>query len=136
MSRGLRNNNPGNIRLDGMRWLGEVLPSADAAFKQFASRAWGYRAMFVLLETYRRRYGLQTLREMIARYAPPSENDTGGYLQTVARLSGVDPDAALDMADGMRMQAVAAAMSLVENGVNAVTDEVAAGWRLFLKHRK
>ena len=37
---------------------------------------WGYRAMFVLLHTYRVRHGCRTLREMISRYAPPMENHT------------------------------------------------------------
>ena len=55
MSRGLRNRNPGNIRRSGVRYKGEVRPSTDPAFKQFGSMALGYRAIFVLLDTYRRR---------------------------------------------------------------------------------
>lgn len=73
MTRGLRNNNPGNIRKDGTHWKGEVEPSRDAAFKQFESMAWGYRAMFKCLNTYSRKYGLDTIRKMISRWAPPSE---------------------------------------------------------------
>ena len=57
MSRGVRNCNPGNIRCSRVRYKGEVLPSQDREFKQFESMAYGYRAMFVLLDTYRRRYG-------------------------------------------------------------------------------
>lgn len=75
MTRGLRNRNPGNIRRSKTRYLGEVTPSCDVAFKQFETMAWGYRAMFVLLDSYRRR-GYVTLRQMIARYAPPVENHT------------------------------------------------------------
>ena len=63
MTRGLRNNNPGNIRKDGTHWKGEVEPSRDAAFKQFESMAWGYRAMFKCLNTYSRKYGLDTIRK-------------------------------------------------------------------------
>ena len=70
MSRGTDNCNPGNIRRSKIRYKGERHPSTDAAFKQFESMEWGYRAMFVLLDTYRVRYGLNTLREMISRYAP------------------------------------------------------------------
>ena len=58
MSRGLRNCNPGNIRQSKGRYKGEVRPSRDPAFKQFESLAWGYRAIFVLLDTYRTRHGL------------------------------------------------------------------------------
>ena len=60
MSRGLSNCNPGNIRQSKVRYKGEVQPSRDPAFKQFESLAWGYRAVFVLLHTYRVRHGLRT----------------------------------------------------------------------------
>ncbi len=53
MSRGLQNCNPGNIRQSKVRYKGEVRPSRDSAFKQFESLAWGYRAIFVLLDTCR-----------------------------------------------------------------------------------
>lgn len=75
MSRGLRNNNPGNIRRSRVRYQGEVRPSRDADFKEFETMAYGYRAMFVLLDTYSSRYGLHTIRSMLNRYAPPEEND-------------------------------------------------------------
>ena len=71
MSRGLQNCNPGNIRQSKVRYKGEVRPSRDSAFKQFESLAWGYRAIFVLLDTYRIRYGLDTIRGMISRWSPP-----------------------------------------------------------------
>ena len=102
LPRGLRNRNPGNIRRSAVRYKGET-ESDDAAFKTFASTAWGYRAMFVLLHTYRVRHRIATLRGMIARWAPPSENDTGAYLRTVVRRSGVDPDAEIDTRDGPTM---------------------------------
>ena len=64
MSRGLSNRNPGNIRQSAVRYKGEVRPSRDPAFKQFESMPWGYRAIFVLLDTYRIRHGLETIRGM------------------------------------------------------------------------
>ena len=67
MSRGLANCNPGNIRQSKVRYKGEVRPSRDPAFKQFESLAWGYRAVFMLLHTYRIRHGLRTVRGMISR---------------------------------------------------------------------
>ena len=76
MARGLDNRNPGNIRRSKVRYRGEVRPSRDPDFKQFETLAWGYRAIFVLLDTYRIRYGLDTIRGMISRWAPPSENHT------------------------------------------------------------
>lgn len=131
MSRGLRNRNPGNIRRSGVRYKGECARSTDGEFRQFESVEWGYRAMFVLLHTYSRRHGCRTLRDMISRYAPPSENDTEAYIRRVADISRVGPDAAIDTLDCGTMIVVVAAMSEVENGVKAVRDDVLQGWMLF-----
>nr|WP_306815447.1 structural protein P5 [Alistipes timonensis] len=95
---------------------------------------WGYRAMFVLLHTYRVRHGYRTLREMISRYAPPMENHTENYIRAVAAGAQVSPDEPLDTRSGERMIPVIAAMSRVENGTPARMDEVRAGWDLFAKY--
>lgn len=134
LPRGLRNNNAGNIRLSKTRYLGEVVPSSDNAFKQFKTMAWGYRAVFVLLDSYFRK-GLVTLRQMISRYAPPNENDTESYIRNVAQNAVVDPDAPLDVNDRNVMILVVAAISNVENGIPADIDDVVEGWELFMKHR-
>ena len=126
MSRGLENRNPGNIRLSRVRYQGEVRPSRDPEFRQFESLAWGYRAIFVLLDTYRRRYGLDTLRGMLSRWAPPSENRTDAYIRAVAGER-------LDTRDRRTMVPVAASISRVENGVKADRAEVERGWELFVR---
>ena len=131
MSRGLSNCNPGNIRQSGVRYKGEVRPSRDPAFKQFESLAWGYRAVFMLLHTYRVRHGLRTIREMISRWAPPAENHTAIYIRAVAEAVGIPADRPLDTRDRTTMLRMAAAVSRVENGVAADMDEVAKGWELF-----
>lgn len=132
MSRGLRNCNPGNIRRSRSKFKGEVRPSRDAAFKQFETMAYGYRAMFVLLDTYHRRYGLTTIRGMISRWAPPSENFTDGYIRFVAERSGIDADAMVDSRQERDMVPIVAAMSEIENGVKAVMTDVHEGWELFI----
>lgn len=116
MSRGLQNCNPGNIRQSKVRYKGEVRPSRDPAFKQFESLAWGYRAIFVLLDTYRIRYGLDTIRGMISRWAPPSENHTETYIRAVADAVGIPDGQPLDTRDRTTMLRMAAAVSRVENG--------------------
>lgn len=131
MSRGLRNRNPGNIRRSGSRFRGEVVPGRDASFKEFETMAWGYRAMFVLLDGYRRRHALSTIRQFITRYAPPSENFTDGYIRFVARTAGIDADTTLDTRSPRDMIPLVCAMSEIENGVKAVTQEVHDGWNLF-----
>src|SRR3569833_3001877 len=83
-TRGLRNNNPGNIRKTATDWRGEVVGS-DSAFETFATPEAGIRALAVLLRNYQRKYGLRTVRAIITRYAPPSENNTESYVSAVAR---------------------------------------------------
>src|SRR3569623_2606085 len=82
-TRGLRNNNPGNIRKTATDWRGEVVGS-DSAFETFATPEAGIRALAVLLRNYQRKYGLRAVRAIITRYAPPSENYTESYVSAVA----------------------------------------------------
>lgn len=135
MSRGLRNNNPGNIRHSLVKYRGEKR-SNDSAFKAFNTMAEGYRAMFVLLYTYQKRHKLNTLREMITRYAPPEDNnDTGAYINAVSKWSLVPADVRIDTQTREIMVPIVAAMSRMENGVAAVMEEVREGWELFRVHR-
>ena len=85
----------------------------------------------MLLHTYRVRHGLRTIREMISRWAPPSENHTEAYIRAVAADTGIGPDEALDTLDPATMVPVAAAISRVENGTVADPDEIRRGWELF-----
>lgn len=133
MSRGLRNCNPGNIRQSRSNFKGEVRPSRDSAFKQFESMAYGYRAMFVLLNSYHKCYGLTTIREMISRWAPPSENFTEGYIRFVSERSGIAADVEVDSRSERDMVPIVAAMSEIENGVKAAMNDVYEGWKLFSK---
>ena len=132
MSRGLRNNNPGNIRLGNFRYKGEKSKSSDSEFRQFESVEWGYRAMFVLLHTYAVKHGCYTLRQIINRYAPPTENFTEGYIRQVAHATHLSPDEAISTTDGATMTAIVAAMSGVENGVKADMTAIWRGWELFI----
>lgn len=132
MSRGLRNCNPGNIRRSKVHYLGEVRPSQDSDFKQFESMAYGYRAMFVLLDSYRRRYALNTLRQMLNRYAPPSENFTEGYIRFVSQKTGILPDEELNTRSERDMVPIISAMSEIENGVSVDRSMVLEGWRMFV----
>ena len=132
MSRGLRNNNPGNIRLGSAYFLGEKIPSGDPAFRQFKSIEWGYRAMFVLLRTYVVKHKCHTLRQIINRYAPPVENHTDNYIRRVSDATHLSPDETISINDGAMMTAIVAAMSEVENGVKANMADIWRGWELFV----
>lgn len=130
--RGLRNLNPGNIRRSKTRYKGEKSDSTDAAFKQFESLEWGYRAIFMLLHTYRvRGYG-DTIAKMIARYAPPSENNTEAYISRLCQVTDIPRDMPLDTLNPEQMIPIVCAISAVENGVDADVDVVTKGWELFM----
>lgn len=133
MSRGLNNNNPGNIIKGGAKFLGEK-ESSDSRFRQFQSIEFGYRAMFVLLNSYVNK-GFDTIEKIINRWAPSIENDTKSYINTVSKLSEVSPQTKVSPADKDTMTRIVAAMSRVENGVNANTVDVLKGWELIQKKK-
>ncbi len=135
MPRGLRNNNPLNIEKtrSGTPWQGEIVPSADSRFAQFESMAHGYRAAFKLLNNYQRKYGLDTLRKLISRWAPSTENNTDKYVEFVSERSLVAPDVRITTTNKDVMVPVVSAMSVYENGVTACMRDLEAGWSMFVK---
>ena len=113
--RGIRNNNPLNIRV-GNVWLGEIPNPTDNEFEQFVSMFYGLRAGFILLRRYIRRYHLTTVPDIISRWAPSSENNTVKYIDTVCQLSGIAPDAQMKYEDEETLVNLVDAMILVECG--------------------
>lgn len=94
-ARGIRNNNPGNIERTRDRWRGmSADQSADERFVVFDSPEWGLRAMARVLRKYAAG-GAVTVRAIINRWAPPTENVTSAYVAAVARELNVDPDTPL-----------------------------------------
>lgn len=128
--RGLRNNNPGNIRINNENFRGEIIPSADKSFKQFESMAYGYRAIFKLLTTYYTKYSLKTVRAMVNRWAPPNENHTEKYVSFVAEKAGVLPDEEININNADIFCNIVAAISRMENGTEADMNDVKAGFKL------
>lgn len=113
--RGIRNNNPLNIRI-GNVWLGEVRDPTDPDFEQFISMVYGVRAGFVLIRRYIRHYHRTTIPQVIAAWAPSSENNTTAYIDKVCRVSGIERDVLLKFEDEDQMVALVDAMILVECG--------------------
>lgn len=116
MVRGIRNNNPGNIRLSGDKWEGLSATQSDPSFFQFASAEYGIRALAKILKTYRDTYGLTTVSEIITRWAPPTENDTRAYITAVAADMQVDPNSPLDFS--VELAPLVSAIIKHENGIN------------------
>lgn len=130
LPRGLRNNNPVNIRKNSDVFQGEKNPSSDRQFKQFKTMAYGYRAVFKILMNYYRNYQLKTIRGMIGRWAPENENNTAAYVSLVSSYSGIPADDPIDIGSKEQMIRIVAGMSKVENGRQAVMSDVIAGWGL------
>lgn len=113
--RGIRNNNPGNIRRSSIDWRGEVA-TGDQTFEVFDTPEQGIRALGKILRNYQRKYGLNTVRGIINRWAPPTENNTDAYVQHVAEAVGADPDEPINV--DATLSLLVSSIILHENGIN------------------
>jgi len=126
--RGIRNNNPLNIRHNADIFKGETKGN-NTSFKTFETMPYGYRAAFITLHTYLTR-SWNTIEKIIARWAPPIENDTEKYIASVEKWSGVPRDKVLTADDGADYIMIVSAMSFMENGKNADINQIKAGFSL------
>ena len=125
MTRGQRNNNPLNIRHSADRWQGACKEQTDKSFVQFETMAYGYRAAWRTLETYWKRMHAQgvafNVRNIIGRWAPPTENDTEAYIIGVLKLGSLGGKEKLlppSNASGYgRLSRMIAAMTTIECGI-------------------
>ena len=102
MSRADRNNNPGNIKY-GKFAVQHGATGSDGTFAIFPDMATGSAAQQSLMKSY----GARTLRDLIGRWAPPSENDTEGYIADVSAKTGIDPSSsAFNLSDPKTLYAV------------------------------
>ena len=127
--RGIRNNNPLNLRV-GNNWKGEVANPSDHAFEQFTEMKWGVRAAFVVLRNYIVRHKCNTIRKIISRWAPANENNTLAYIATVSQRANIQPDEPISFDNTCQMIALLLAMCFVENGLEISLDDVVEGWLL------
>ena len=121
-SRGLRNNNPGNIRRSGDAWLGLAAEQTDAEFFVFDHAIYGLRAMARIFKNYQSRHGLKSIRELISRWSPPSENETDDLVRAVSRRTGIDPDAEINVEANLHL--LLPAVIVQETGANPYSDEL------------
>ena len=132
LPRGIRNNNPLNIRLSKDKWQGQIngkgnidgnsslsseRAGGEAVFCVFSSMAYGWRAAFLLLHTYMSKYKLTTVRKIIYRWAPPNENNTAAYTNHVCYLAHLDPNQEIEFGNKLTMLQIGRAMCQVENGL-------------------
>ena len=139
--RGIRNNNPLNIRHSADQWQGAREKQKDKSFVQFKSMAHGYRAAWKTLQSYYNRFSMQsrafTIKNIIGRWAPPKENDTEAYIRSVMRLSSIGGKENLLPPENVdsysRLSKMIAAMTCIECGIrmNQVDEEaIFQGYKL------
>lgn len=122
-ARGERNNNPGNIR-HGSKWQGLSTQQTDPSFCQFVSPEYGIRAIYKLLQTYQKKYELNTVESIIDRYAPPNENNTTGYINRAAKDIGVSVNEPINVSSKPVAIALATAIVGVELGYQPYSQKV------------
>lgn len=122
-ARGERNNNPGNIR-HGSKWQGLSAQQTDKDFCQFVSPEYGIRAIYKLLQTYQKKYELNTVESIIDRYAPPNENNTTGYINRAAKDIGVSVNEPINVSSKPVAIALATAIVGVELGYQPYSPKV------------
>lgn len=134
LPRGIRNNNPLNIRRSKDQWQGMKKVQSDTQFCEFETLDWGWRAAFKLLtRTYYHQYRLYTIKGIISRWAPPNENNTRVYIENVSRLTGIGPDEPLGIPSDKpaRWIALGLAMAIQENGQTSIDYfAMLRGWSL------
>lgn len=116
--RGFRCCNPGNLKedpKDKTKWVGERATDDDPIFEEFETMEYGLRAMLIVIRTYIRKKGLNTIEKIIPVYAPSIENNVEMYIQTVEIISGFCRDAVIDF-DYDTMKRIIPAMVYHENG--------------------
>ena len=114
--RGIRDNNPGNLRPGITPWLGEIAP--DGGYCRFIDPEHGIRALCKTLLAYQTKHGLNTIRGIITRWAPAADNnDTEAYIRTVSGDAGIAADNQLDLNDASVLSSLAMAIIQHENGV-------------------
>lgn len=133
LPRGLRNNNPLNIRISSTPWQGKIdaAHNTDGTFEQFTSMELGIRAALVNIRTYIKRDRLDTVPLIIARWAPTKDgNDVAAYVQTVCKRAQLSSTLRLNYNDKIKLCWLVWAMAFVECGMEISFDRIEKAWTL------
>lgn len=126
MTRAEKNNNPLNIRHSKDTFAGEITGD-DKSFKTFRTMAMGYRAAFVILGTYKKKYGLTCIAEIVNRWAPEADdNDTEAYIKFVSNYTDIPKYEELTAEKYVK---VVEAMAKIEGVKEPNVKEIIAGYK-------
>lgn len=134
LPRGIRNNNPLNIR-KGNNWQGERHPQTDKEFEEFESLTMGFRAAFKLMKNYIEGFGgrqkpCDNLEKIIRKWAPEIENATENYIKFVSDTTGIHRRQKVYFNNRWMMCRIVQAMAIVECGVKIDIETVQSGYDL------
>lgn len=129
-ARGIRNNNPLNIRHNrNNRWQGVYEKQTDPEFVRFASMQFGIRAGFVIIRNYIKA-GHKDVSSIISRWAPSNENDTDAYIRHVCEMADLSPFQELRFEDKPTMLRLVDAMIRVECGKPVSQCDILRGYEM------
>lgn len=123
VTRGMMLNNPFNIRISSNVWRGKITPSRDPDFEQFATIGDGIHAGLTILCNYYKLHGCTTIAQIIARWAPDTENPTSNYTSFVASHCGVDRNNTYNVLDAGNLLKLATAIIEFEQGYSACAED-------------
>lgn len=122
--RGMKINNPGNLRITKTPWVGKLTPSNDPEFETFWDVEHGIRAAAKIFCIYHLSHKLSTIAQFISRWAPPEDsNPTSAYIEFVARACAVDQNNQFNILDAGNLARMLKAVFRFEQGNDFCTDE-------------
>lgn len=127
-TRGVRNNNPLNIRI-GNSWLGETECNTDGVFEQYTSMSYGLRAAFCLMRRYIVRYRIDTIAGIVSRWAPEEPKLLQMYIDYVSTSAQIAADKQIGW-DSCDVLAIVKAMSYYESHYVPTADELIQAYKL------
>jgi hypothetical protein len=131
LPRGIRNNNPLNIRISGTPWQGKVTNNTDGTFEQFTSLEYGVRAALVNIRTYIKRDRLCNITQIISRWAPSSDgNNVKAYIEVVCSRANLTSTEVLKYNDKNKLCRLVWAMAYVECGCEISFGRVENAWAI------
>lgn len=114
--RGIRNNNPCNIKFNSRNnWHGQLKPKGE--FCTFSDPLYGLRAAYKIIGTYYNN-GFRTIYDIISRWAPDGSVIVKNYAYYVARGCGMLSSEEINPRDADMMIKFMKGIVKFENGIN------------------
>jgi hypothetical protein len=100
--------------------VGNIRPVGGTGFVQHQTYEEGIKAIDDNLKAYGSKHGINTIRGVISRWAPPSDNnDTEAYIRNVSQKTGIKPDEKIDLSNPVIRHILSGPIILQEKGVKS-----------------